>query len=174
MEYEQKFEARMQKATEQGYHYQKVHEYGSKFVVADKNIKKDVKLPKKVLIVDDSMPFLKLMSAFLRKMHIEASMAQSGNEAIASVQREPYALVLMDHMMKGKDGLETVKEIRQLKNGAYQNVPIIDVLSRGMEQYHVQVNKEYYQACLTKPIDYELLQQVMSTYGLFDEEQTGV
>lgn len=154
----------------QSYTYHEVNENSSKFVVESSFVREE--MPKKVLIVDDSISHLKLMSSFLKKMNIDASMAHSGNEAIAAVQRERFALILMDHMMKGKNGIETVKEIRQLKGDYFKEVPIVDVLSRGMERYEVKVNTEYYQACLTKPIDYELLLQVMMTYGLYQIEDT--
>lgn len=152
----------------QNYMYHEGQENRSKFVVESSPVHRE--MPKKVLIVDDSISHLKLMSSFLKKMNIDASMAQSGNEAIAAVQREKFALILMDHMMKGKDGIETVKEIRQLNGAYYKEVPIVDVLSRGMERYEVKVNTDYYQACLAKPIEYELLLQVMITYGLYELE----
>ncbi|MBR1693550.1 MAG: response regulator [Lachnospiraceae bacterium] len=150
------------------YQYSEAGTVGTKFYSKEPEL--DTTLPKKVLIVDDSITTLKLLSAFLKKMNIEASMAKSGQEAIEAVQRERYALILMDHMMKGRDGLDTVKTIRQLKDEYYRQVPIVDVLPMGMEQYETILNDEYYQAYLTKPIDYELLQQVMITYGLYSEE----
>jgi len=153
---------------ESSYRYKDAGMAGTKFYREETPL--DETLPKKVLIVDDNISTLKLLSAFLKKMNIDASMASSGKEAIEAVQRERYALILIDHMMKGKDGLDTVKEIRRLKDGYYRNVPIVDVLSMGMEQYEVALNREYYQAYLTKPIDYELLSQVMMAYGLYNEE----
>ena len=89
-----------------------------------------------------------------------------GKEAIEAVQREKFALILMDHMMKGKTSLDTVKEIRQLNGEYYEKIPIVDVLSVGMEQYQTMYNTGYYQAYLTKPIAYEILQQVMVTFGV--------
>lgn len=148
------------------YPYKEAGENSTKFITGNVEGKSD---SNKVLIVDDSMTSLKLLSAFLKKMNIEARLAKSGKEALEAAQREEYALILMDHMMKGKNGLETVREIRQLKGGYYQNIPIVDVLSMGMEHYEVMLNKDYYQAYLTKPIDFEMLQQVMITYGIYAE-----
>lgn len=148
------------------YPYKQAGENSAKFITEKAEKKSDVN---KVLIVDDSITNLKLLSAFLKKMNIEACLARSGKEAVEAVQREEFALILMDHMMKGKNGLDTVKEIRQLKGEYYQNIPVVDVLSMGMEQYEAMSNTEYYQAYLTKPIDYEMLQQVMLTYGVCAE-----
>lgn len=151
-----------------GYQYRVSGKNGTKFYSLDVDV--DESLPKKVLIVDDSITTLKLLSAYLKKMNVDASMAKSGEEAIEAVRRERYALILMDHMMRGRDGLNTVKEIRQLKDDYYRHVPIVDVLPIGMEQQDVSLDQEYYQAYLIKPIDYEMLTQVMSTYGLYSEE----
>lgn len=153
---------------EESYRYNTPGASGTRFYSLDVDV--DESLPKKVLIVDDSITTLKLLSAFLKKMNIGASMAKSGEEAIEAVQRERYALILMDHMMKGRDGLNTVKEIRRLKDDYYRQVPIVDVLSIGMEQQDIVLDQEYYQAYLIKPIDYEMLAQVMITYGLYSEE----
>ena len=148
------------------YPYKESGENRAKFISNNADMRSDVN---KVLIVDDSITHLKLLSAYLKKMNIEVCVAKSGKEAIEAVQREKFALILMDHVMKGKNGLDTVKEIRQLKGEYYENIPIVDVLSVGMEQYQDMNNMGYYQAYLTKPIAYELLQQVMLTYGVCAE-----
>ena len=148
------------------YPYKKAGLNRAKFITNNAETKADVN---KVLIVDDSITHLKLLSAYLKKMNIEACVAKSGKEAIEAVQREKFALILMDHVMKGKNGLDTVKEIRQLNGEYYENIPIVDVLSVGMEQYQSMNNTGYYQAYLTKPIAYEMLQQVMLTYGVCAE-----
>ena len=154
------------KEKKEAYPYKEAGENSAKFITEKAEKKSDVN---KVLIVDDSITNLKLLSAFLKKMNIEACLARSGKEAVEAVQREEFALILMDHMMKGKNGLDTVKEIRQLKGEYYQNIPVVDVLSMGMEQYEAMSNTEFYQAYLAKPIDYEMLQQVMLTYGVCKE-----
>lgn len=149
--------------TREPYPYKEAGENPAKFISKYKCGKAEVN---KVLIVDDSITNLKLLSSYLKKMNIEARLAKSGNEAIEAVQREKFALILMDHVMKGKNGLDTVKEIRQLKGDYYENIPIVDVLSVGMEQYQAAYNNGYYQAYLTKPIAYEMLKQVMLTCGV--------
>lgn len=151
----------------EAYPYKEAGKNCAKFMTENVDRKSD---SNKVLIVDDSMTNLKLLCAYLKKMNIEACLAKSGKEALEAVHREEFALILMDHMMKGKKGLETVKEIRQLKGEYYQNVPIVDVLSMGMEHYEIMLNNNYYQAYLTKPIDFEMLQQIMIAYGVYAED----
>ena len=150
----------------EAYPYKEAGFERAKFISKNTENRADVK---KVLIVDDSITHLKLLSAYLKKMNIEACVAKSGKEAFEAVQREKFALILMDHMMKGKNGLDTVKEIRQLNGEYYEKLPIVDVLSVGMEQYQTMNDTGYYQAYLTKPIAYEMLQQVMLTYGVYAE-----
>ena len=147
----------------EAYPYKEAGQNCAKFISENVDTNSDVN---KVLIVDDSITHLKLLSAYIKKMNIESRVAKSGKEAIEAVQREKFALILMDHMMKGKTSLDTVKEIRQLNGEYYEKIPIVDVLSVGMEQYQTMYNTGYYQAYLTKPIAYEILQQVMVTFGV--------
>ena len=156
-------DASNRRAAREPYPYKEAGENPAKFISKYECRKADVN---RVLIVDDSITNLKLLASYLKKMNIEARLAKSGNEAIEAVQREKFALILMDHVMKGKNGLDTVKEIRQLNGDYYANIPIVDVLSVGMEQYQAAYNNGYYQAYLTKPIAYEMLKQVMLTCGL--------
>ena len=159
----------------EAYPYKEAGLNDAKFVSVNVDMKSDLK---KVLIVDDSITHLKLLAAYLKKMNIEARVAKSGKEAIEAVQREKFALILMDHVMKGKNGLDTVKEIRQLKGEYYENIPIVDVLSVGMDPYEAMRsavhNAGYYQAYLTKPIAYEMLLQVMLTYGVYKEAEVKI
>jgi PAS domain S-box-containing protein len=65
-----------------------------------------------VLVVDDNRINLKVALAFLAAHNIHADTAESGAEAIEKIQKKPYDLVFMDHMMPEMDGIETVRRIR--------------------------------------------------------------
>jgi CheY-like chemotaxis protein len=57
--------------------------------------------------------------------------AESGKEGIELLKRSPEVeVVLMDVMMPGLDGLDTMRIIRQLE--AYRDIPIIAVTAKAM------------------------------------------
>ena len=84
----------------------------------------------RVLVVDDE-PGLQMLSQLqLQKLGCDVTVASSGEEALArfaSAKQEnlasPYALVLMDLVMQGLDGLETSREILLLYPG--QKITIV-------------------------------------------------
>jgi PAS domain S-box-containing protein len=65
-----------------------------------------------VLVVDDNRINLKVALAFLAVHNIHADTAGSGAEAIEKIQKKPYDLIFMDHMMPEMDGIETTRRIR--------------------------------------------------------------
>jgi DNA-binding response OmpR family regulator len=66
----------------------------------------------KVLIVDDEKDFTELLSERLETRGFKTRIAFDGNEAISRLNEENADVVLLDVMMPGKSGVETLKEIK--------------------------------------------------------------
>lgn len=66
----------------------------------------------RALVVDDEESLLRLQSAFLRKMGIDADAVLSGDEAIEHLQAHDVDLVVSDLRMPGMDGLELYEWVR--------------------------------------------------------------
>ncbi|HRU46433.1 MAG TPA: response regulator, partial [Candidatus Marinimicrobia bacterium] len=71
----------------------------------------------KILWVDDEIELLKAHILFLRSRGFEVVPASNGIDAINLVSQENFDLVLLDEMMSGKDGLETLADIKARKPG---------------------------------------------------------
>lgn len=67
-----------------------------------------------VLLVDDDAEILSLMRGILSDAGYEVRTATDGNEALEAAQQRPPQLVLMDLVMPGKEGLETIGPMRKL------------------------------------------------------------
>jgi len=78
----------------------------------------------RVLVVDDKDMSLYIARGMLSLYGLLIDTAKSGYEAIEKIKYNVYDLVLMDHVMPGKDGMETAREVRKLK-GAYAKLPIV-------------------------------------------------
>ena len=67
-----------------------------------------------VLVVDDEPPVRALLADLLGRAGYDVLSAGNGDEALQLVQEFAPALVLMDLVMPGKEGLETIPEIRRI------------------------------------------------------------
>jgi len=67
----------------------------------------------RILIVDDDEQIRKLTTAVLERAGYETDSAADGAQALLAYRTEPAAVVLCDLYMPGKDGLETIRELRQ-------------------------------------------------------------
>jgi len=68
----------------------------------------------KILIVDDEPDILELLSKLLTLEEYRVKTASRGREAIDLFRSEPFDLVITDIRMPGMDGVEVLKEIKQL------------------------------------------------------------
>ncbi|MBD3155145.1 MAG: response regulator [Candidatus Aenigmarchaeota archaeon] len=67
----------------------------------------------KIMVVDDEENFLELVTKVLRRKGFEVVAAQDGMECLEKIREEKPDLILMDMMMPGMNGKETVKKIRE-------------------------------------------------------------
>jgi signal transduction histidine kinase/HAMP domain-containing protein/ActR/RegA family two-component response regulator len=83
----------------------------------------------KILVVDDDFRNVFALSALLERGNADVSVAEGGAEAMVVLEESPdMDLVLMDIMMPGMDGYDTIRAIRLLEQFAL--LPIIAVTGK--------------------------------------------
>ncbi|MGQ0546066.1 MAG: HAMP domain-containing protein, partial [Betaproteobacteria bacterium] len=86
---------------------------------------------RKVLVVDDDIRNVFALTSALEAHGMRVLHADSGKEGIELLKRTPDVdIVLMDVMMPGLDGLDTMRIVRQLEG--YRSLPIIAVTAKAM------------------------------------------
>ena len=67
--------------------------------------------PLRILLAEDNGVNQKLALRLLERLGYRADLASNGREAVQSVERQAYDLVLMDVRMSEMDGLQATREI---------------------------------------------------------------
>jgi DNA-binding response OmpR family regulator len=71
-------------------------------------------MPKeKILVVDDESEIRELISKYLSKENMIIVEAESGEKALSLIEKNDFDLVILDIMMGGMDGFETLRKIRE-------------------------------------------------------------
>jgi CheY-like chemotaxis protein len=66
-----------------------------------------------ILIIDDEEDIRDALQMVLESVGHDVKVASNGNEAIALQREAPADLIITDIIMPGKDGVNTIKEIRK-------------------------------------------------------------
>src|SRR5262249_37744844 len=87
---------------------------------------------RKVLVVDDDVRNIFALSTVLEREKMIVLPAETGKGAIEVLQRTPdLDIVLMDIMMPGMDGHDTMRAIRKMEK--FRNLPIVAVTAKAMK-----------------------------------------
>ena len=68
----------------------------------------------RILIADDEPPILNFLNLKLENAGYDVLIANNGLEAFAQVEAQKPDLIVLDIMMPGMDGFETLKRIRTI------------------------------------------------------------
>jgi two-component system KDP operon response regulator KdpE len=68
---------------------------------------------KKVLVVDDEPRILRFLSLKLSAAGFDVTAADNGHEALEQTRKINPDIILMDIIMPGMDGMETLKQLRK-------------------------------------------------------------
>jgi CheY-like chemotaxis protein len=113
-------------------------------------------LGRTVLLVDDDSRNIFALSSVLERRGMHVLTATNGREAIELVEATPnVAIVLMDIMMPGMDGYQTIEAIRQLP--AFRRLPIIALTAKAMKGDREKCLEAGASDYLAKPVNTEQL-----------------
>lgn len=115
----------------------------------------------RALAVDDEEMNLVVAKGVLGSYGIEVDTCLSGREAVAMCSGTSYDIVFLDHMMPGFDGVETLKKIRELKTGMYQDLPVIALTANTVSGAREMFRSEGFTEFVPKPIERTVLERVL-------------
>jgi len=111
---------------------------------------------RKVLVVDDDVRNIFAMTSVLEASGLEVIYAENGQGAIEALTRDPAIdLVLMDVMMPGMDGYQTMRAIRA--NPIFRGIPIIAITAKALKDDRKKCLEAGASDYLPKPVDTDKL-----------------
>jgi CheY-like chemotaxis protein len=117
--------------------------------------------PLRILLAEDNAVNQKLALRILQQMGYRADVASNGIEAVESVGRQPYDVVLMDVQMPDMDGLEAARRICEQWQAA-RRPRIIAMTANAMQGDREQCLDAGMDDYLTKPIRVERLVEALA------------
>jgi two-component system alkaline phosphatase synthesis response regulator PhoP len=118
-------------------------------------------LPAKILIVDDEPDIVQFLQYNLKAKGYLTATADDGVEAIRKAKEFRPDLILMDVMMPNKDGIQAMKDLRQIPD--FEGTAIILLTALSDEKYEIEGLKTGADDYIAKPIKPELLATRIST-----------
>ncbi len=117
----------------------------------------------KMLVVDDEEIVCNYIEQRFKKKGLNVFFALSGEEALDVFEREDPDIIILDIMMKGINGIETLKRIKEKRD-----VPYVIIVSAIDNKEQIEYLKTLGVSCyLTKPI---LLKELDSRVMSFVDE----
>ncbi len=113
----------------------------------------------KLLVVDDNVSNLMVVTKLLRDTGIQIDTAESGAEALEKTVVKEYHLIFMDHMMPEMDGIECLHKIKEQVGGMSRAAKIVALTANAGSE-----NKQLYASAgfdgyMVKPISGEELER---------------
>lgn len=120
---------------------------------------------KRILIVDDNKLNLKVASKLLLPYGVQVVEANGGQECLDILDQDTaFDLILMDDLMPGMSGTETLDIIKKIERIDGYYIPIVVLTANavaGMKEKYLSVGFEDY---LAKPIDKYELDRILKKY----------
>lgn len=129
----------------------------------------------KTLIIDDDKELCKIIAKGIQAENMEADYCYSGIDGLDKIKKFDYQLVILDVMMRGMDGFETLEQIRK-----DYSVPVLMLTAKDDNVSKVKGLRSGADDYLTKPFNMEeLIARVISLirrYTLLNnvEQQTEI
>ena len=117
---------------------------------------------RKVLCVDDSAADLSVMQKIFAVANINAVLAKSGKEAIASAAAEKPDLIFLDIIMPDMDGFAVIRALQ--KDPETKTIPVIFVSSKSQKADQVWATLQGGKGFVAKPITEEAILAVINKF----------
>ncbi len=119
----------------------------------------------RVLIVDDNIVNVKLVNSLLEPYKLPITSVYSGQQCLDELVKNPdYAVVFLDHLMPGMDGIETLHKLRSMEGEYFATVPVVALTATVSGDAREVFRKEGFQDYVAKPVSVTEMERVLRKY----------
>ena len=120
--------------------------------------------PFSILVAEDNPVNREVVLVMLESLGLRVDIASNGEEALTMLKSQTYDLVLMDIQMPVMDGLEAVRQLRQIEQNqpGQELLPVIALTANAMEGDMETCFRAGMNGYLSKPFSVEQLFDVLS------------
>ena len=116
----------------------------------------------RILLVDDNLMNLELVSFLLQANGLEITTAPDADVARTSIATHEPDLILMDIQLPGTDGLTFTRQLKS--NPATQHIPVVAFTAYAMRGDEARMRKAGCDGYLSKPIDVATFTATVKSY----------
>ena len=117
-----------------------------------------------ILVADDNPMNIIVFKNLLEPTRVQLDTAHSGDEGLRFAAKKKYDVIFLDHMMPGKDGIETLHTLRAQKDGPNAATPAVCLTANAISGAREEYLAEGFDNYLTKPIDFGKLEGMLLAY----------
>ena len=116
----------------------------------------------RILVVDDQEMNLFVAKSLLKRTEVQVDVCDRGDKCLEMMKKQHYDVVLLDHMMPGMDGIETLKRAKE--EGICKDTPMIVLTANAIVGMREQYLSEGFTDYLSKPVESEKLEKMLKKY----------
>ena len=104
-----------------------------------------------ILIVEDELEIIELLSDYLKKKGYEVASATNANDAIKKIEETDYDLIISDLMMGETNGLELLNAVKKIRENAVVIIitafgtieTAVEAIKRGADRKSTRLNSSH-------------------------------
>ena len=135
-------------------HLEKKDRYKERFIAPDARI----------LVVDDNPMNLIVFKSLVKLLGMRVDTTNDGIEGVALSKENRYDMLFLDHMMPVKDGIETLRDIKEDEKNPNSAVPAVCLTANAISGAREKYLEAGFDDYLSKPIDSEELENMLVRY----------
>jgi CheY-like chemotaxis protein len=118
-----------------------------------------------ILVAEDNPVNQRLAARLLEKRGHRVVVVANGREALDTLDKINFDLILMDVQMPEMDGLDATKIIRNSETGTGRHIPIVALTAHALKRDEERCIEAGMDAYLTKPIRPEKLDEILQKFS---------